>query len=75
MDRRKNGVDWDCQDSEKVEAAVLARPRNHGGRGDPGAEGQGKSTTKNMLGWGNEIKVGDIGFSVFGTGLRRCDSA
>ena len=75
MDRGKNGVDWDCKDSETVEAAVRARSGKHGGRGDPGAGEQRKSTTKNMLAWGNEFKVGDVGFSVFGTELRRCDPA
>jgi hypothetical protein len=73
MDRGKDGADLDGKNTKKMETNVRARSGNNGGLGDPGAGEQSKSATKNPLGWG-KISVGDIGFSVFGTGLRRCDS-
>jgi hypothetical protein len=73
MDKGKDGADLDGKNTKKMETNVRARSGNNGELGDPGAREQSKSDTKNLLGWG-EISVGDIGFSVFGTGLRCCDS-
>ena len=73
LDRGKNGVVMDSQDA-KMEITVRAGPGNHGGLGDAGSGEQSKPAAKNLLGWGNEIKVGDIGIAIFGTGLRSCDS-
>ena len=56
------------------ETTVLTGHGNHGGLGDAGSGEQSKPAAKNLLGWGNEIKVGDISIAIFGTGLRRCDS-
>ena len=42
--------------------------------GDSRSGGKSKHATKNLLEWGSAIRVGDVGFSVLGTGLRRCDS-
>ena len=75
LDRRKSGATLDCQDVKKMETNGCSGPGDQGGLRDSGAGDAGQQTSKTLLGWGNAIKVGDVGFSVFGTGLRRCDSA
>ena len=74
LDRGKNGVVMDSQDAKEMETTVRTGPGNHGGLGDAGSGEQSKPAAKKLLGWGNEIKVGDIGIAIFGTGLRSCDS-
>lgn len=63
-------MDLDGQDTKKMETTVRAVPGRQGGHGDPEVGEQGDPATKNLLGWGDEIKVRDIGFSVFGFGLQ-----
>jgi hypothetical protein len=70
---KKSSVALDCQDV-KMETNVRSRPGDQGGLCDSGVGDVGEPASKTLLGWGNAIKVGDVGFSVLGTGLRRCDS-
>jgi hypothetical protein len=74
LDRGKDGAIMDSKDAKKMETTVRAGPGNHGGLGDTSSREQSKPATENLLGWRNEIKVGSIGFTTFGTGLRRYDS-
>jgi len=60
--------------TDRVEGGGGNGPGNHGGLGDAGSREQSEPAAKKLLGWGNEIKVGDIGIAIFGTGLRSCDS-
>jgi len=57
-----------------METNVQSRARRLVGLGDSEAGDKGNLATKNMLEWGNAIRVGDVGFSVLGIGLRRCNS-
>ena len=75
LDRGKSGATLDCQDVKKMETNVCSGPGDHGGLRDSGAGDAGQPTSKTLLGLGNAIKVGDVGLSVFGIELRRCDSA
>jgi hypothetical protein len=75
VDRGESGVALDCKNVKKMEANVYARFGDQGEFSDSRAGVAGEPATKTLLGWGNAIQVGDVGFSVFGTGLRRCDSA
>jgi hypothetical protein len=70
----KDGAVMDTKDAKKMETTVRAGPGNHGGLGDTSSGEQSKPATENLLGWRNEIKVGSIDFTTFGTGLCRCDS-
>jgi len=74
LDRGKSGAIGSHQDPTEVEANVQSRAGRLVGLGDSGSGGKGKHATKNLLEWGSAIRVGDVGFSVLGTGLGRCDS-
>ena len=74
LDRRKSGATLDCQDVKKMETSVRSGPGDQGGLRDSVAGDAGQPTSKTLLGLGNAIKAGDVGLSVFGIGLRRCDS-
>jgi hypothetical protein len=45
-----------------------------GGGDNPEARERGIATTKNLLEWKDDVKLGVLGFSVFGGGLNKCDS-
>jgi hypothetical protein len=57
-----------------VETDVWAGSGAQGGLCDPGVGKSGQLISKSLLVWGDAIKVGEVGFSVFGIGLQRCDS-
>jgi hypothetical protein len=74
MDKGERVDTLDHNVSEEMETDVQSRVGGSGRDGNLEDGGQGISTTKNLLGWGSSIKIGDIGFSAFGAGLNRCDS-
>jgi hypothetical protein len=75
VDRGESGVALDCKVVKKMEANVYARSGDQGELGDSGAGVVGEPAAKTLLGRGNAIQIGDVGFPVFGTGLRHCDCA
>ena len=61
-------------DTDRLEGGGGNGPGNHGGLGEAGSREQSEPATRKLLGWGKEIKVGDIGIAIFGSGLHSCDS-
>jgi len=74
VDRDKSSAALDCKDVEKMEANVYTRPRSQGEFGDSGFGAAGEPAAKTVQEWRNMIQVGEVGYSVFGTGLWRCGS-
>jgi len=67
-------IRWTAKLLRRWETDVRARVGKGSGFNDQEAGRKGGTATKNLLEWGSTIKIGDIGFSAFGSGLRRCDS-
>lgn len=67
MDRGESSAVGSYQDPEEMETNVQSRARRLAGLGDSEAGDKSNLAAKNMLEWGNEIRIGDVGFSVLGT--------
>jgi len=50
------------------------KTKAYGGLSEEGPGEKSEPATRGLLGWGKEIKVGDIGIAIFGSGLHKCDS-
>jgi len=74
VDREESGAALDCKDIEKMKANVYARSGSQGEFGDSRVRAVGEPAAKTVLEWRNTIHVGEVGYSVFGTGLWRCGS-
>lgn len=68
MDRGKSDAVVNCLGTN-----VQSRLGDPGGLCDSRIGGENE-LAETLLGWGDAIKAGDIGFSVFHTGLHRCET-
>lgn len=73
MDRGKKLMIWIAKTMRRW-IPMYKQDLGKGDRSDPEAGVDGVTTTKSWMAAGGGIKIGNVGFSVFGDGLYRCDS-